>query len=395
MGTMNKHQLFLASALVALFGACNADFESKPCPADSVPDNDSGVCRRCETGTVPDLTTGQCKACDSGYAPDASGQCAPAAAAGSGGSGGSRGKGGQGGSMPGLGGSGGSGMMGGAGRGGGGTVDTGTAHVRIVHLSPDAGPLNVCARRRSAGMNAPFDISVYTSIAYKTMTQYVDVPAGDLDIRLVEAGAACSGVSVAPDNVALDALAPGQFAMLSLAGLRTPAAAGGVPEGQSLASRLFLDPAPTEGAKKTEHWVRFTVFSVKTPTLDVGEYLNDFYESTETFTKGWEPASYGYVATPKQDAHPYGYRTFFLSEDFRSSVGISLSPATSTSRPDKKFPFFEELIDVDHFGNSFGDEYDMFTIGQYASLSNLSILLCQNPGTGPAISCKEYQPSSP
>lgn len=364
------------SLLFTLVVACDPEFTSKPCPAGQVPDNAAGVCRPCEAGTAPDLKTGQCKACEAGFAPDASRQCAPSTQnpAGSGGSGGAGGMSGQAGMVPGgSGGSSGSGE--GIGGSGGAPIDSGTAHLRIVHLSPDAGPLNVCARRHSTDAAAPFDLTLQSSISYKAMTAYLDVPAGPLDLRLVQVGDSCGGTPVTPDNVGLEPLEVGQFAMLSLAGLRTPSAVGGVPAEQVLGARLFSDPAPTEGQGDLVPWVRFIVFSIKTPPLDAGEYEN--YMDEEYFSKAWSSASYGVAATPEALPQAHGYRSFDLNYSTGTVIGVSVAPETSTTRPDALLPFFNDLADEN---SSVGDKYDLFVIGQYAGLSALSALFCRKPG---------------
>lgn len=370
--------------LFTLAVACGPEFTSDPCPAGHVPDNAAGVCRLCEGGTVPDLKTGQCKPCEAGSSVNASRQCEPSSQNPSGmGGGGSGGSGGQGGTMPG----GGGGTAGsGAAGAGGAPVGTGTAHLRIVHLSPDAGPLNVCARRHTEDASAPFDLTVRSSLAYKTMTAYADVPAGRLDVRLVQVGDSCGGAPVASDSVNLDPLADGQYAMLSLAGLRTPSAAGGVPAEQALGTRLFFDPAPAEGQSDPVPWVRFIVFSVKTPPLDAGEY-EDFM-AAKSFRKAWSNASYGYAATPEASPQAHGYRSFILNDDTQTSIGMSVAPETSTtSRPDAVLPYFPELT---NYGGGAGGKFDLFTIGEYAGLPALSVLFCRKPGADTEAVCKEY-----
>jgi hypothetical protein len=269
---------------------------------------------------------------------------------------------------------GGSGSGGGIGGSGGAPVDSGTAHLRIVHLSPDAGSLNVCARRHSTDAAAPFDLTLQSSISYKTMTAYLDVPAGPLDLRLVQVGDSCGGTPVTPDNVSLEPLEVGQFAMLSLAGLRTPSAVGGVPADQVLGARLFSDPGPTEGQGELVPWVRFIVCSIKTPPLDAGGYETYM---VGLFFKAWSNASYGVAATPEASPQAHGYRSFALNYDTQTVIGVSVAPETSTTtRPDALLPVFNDLV---NYGGGFGGKFDLFIIGQYAGLSALSALFCRKP----------------
>jgi hypothetical protein len=276
---------------------------------------------------------------------------------------------------------GGGGSAGGIGGSGGAPIDTGTAHLRIIHLSPDAGPLTICARRHTDDQSAPFDITVQAGLGYKSATPYTEVPAGKLDVRLVEAGASCQSEPVIPGTVTLDELAAEQRAMLTLAGLRTP---GSLPAVQALRPRLFLDPGPQD--KNVFPWVRFTVFSINTPSLDVGFYGSSFDDGTTYFIKAWEPASYGAVAIPKNETQVHGYRGLALSDDGRESIGLSVSPANSALRPDKSMPYLEALSDL----NQYGSKYDLFTIGQYSGLQSITVLLCGNPGGGQTATCSEY-----
>jgi hypothetical protein len=146
-----------------------------------------------------------------------------------------------------------------------------------------------------------------------------------------------------------------------------------VPADQVLGARLFSDPAPAEGQGELVPWVRFIVFSIKTPPLDAGEYEN--YLEGPLFFKAWSNASYGVAATPEASPQAHGYRSFALNYDTQRVIGVSVAPETSTTtRPDELLPF-----DLANYGGGFGGKFDLLIIGQYAGLSALSALFCRKP----------------
>ncbi len=138
VGTMATFSRLYPSLFALSLGfSCSAEFESKPCPAGHVPDNEQGVCVPCEGGTVPDRATGRCIACEAGFEADANWQCVPLNQnpAGSGG--------GAGGPVAGTGGSGAAGQGG----GGGASGASGGAAAPLPDVL-SAGGAHTCARNQ-------------------------------------------------------------------------------------------------------------------------------------------------------------------------------------------------------------------------------------------------------
>jgi len=61
-----------------------------------------------------------------------------------------------------------------------------TARLRVVHASPDAPAVDICADGSLAFANATFPAA----------TDYAELPAGTYDVRVVAAGAGCDDLAV-------------------------------------------------------------------------------------------------------------------------------------------------------------------------------------------------------
>lgn len=117
------------------------------------------------------------------------------------------------------------------------------ARLRVVHASPDAPPVDVCANGTVAFANA----------AFADATAYAAVPAGTYDVRVVAAGAGCGSAGVIN-------------AQLPLAG-GTDTTVVAVNTLSNIEPLVLTDDnsAPTAGKAK----VRFVHASPDAPTVDI------------------------------------------------------------------------------------------------------------------------------
>jgi hypothetical protein len=374
--------LFSVPLLVPLAVACSGEFKLRACPAGQVPDDAKEQCVPCEAGTVAAPELGKCVACPTGQVPDASGErCVPSTTAGAGGGGGTGGNGGQGGTGPGTGGTGGTGGAGGAGGGGGAPIDPGTAHLRVVHLSTDAGNLKLCARSRALGPSAPFDRVIQPSIAYTSMSAYVDVPAAQLDYRFVTPTASCDAAGLAPDVTSLDAVSKDEYATLVIAGLRNPGVVGGVPPEQALKAYLLLEPKPFAGTELVVE-ARLASFAIKSPSIDVGAYVDS--PPDYGFIPTWAPVQYGLVATSLQAAYsrPYSYRLYGLG--FDEVLGIDETPGGPTK------PGLIMFGGPQYFDESATARVNLFLSGVYnGAIASIELITCVDNKPTEAPTCQK------
>jgi hypothetical protein len=137
------------------------------------------------------------------------------------------------------------GGSGGSGTGGGGLA-TGRALLRLAHLSPDAGNLDLCVRTTGtpgwpAGMEFR-PLGQAAGLGYPGVSNYIEVPAGAaIDIRAAAGGSDCT----TPNKVAdLDNVGPfvdGKFYTVAMIGLRVGGTAS-----QALALSVFKDDVASD-----------------------------------------------------------------------------------------------------------------------------------------------------
>lgn len=382
---MKTKHLSLLPLLFPLAVACSGEFKLRACPAGQVPDDAKEGCIPCETGTVANPEVGKCVACPTGQTSDLGGaQCVPSnlAGAGGGGTGGSSGQAGMGPGAGGTGGTIGAGGTGGAGGGSGGApVDPGTAHLRVVHLSTDAGNLKLCARSRALGPSAPFDRVIQPSIDYARMSAYVDVPAAQLDYRFVGPTASCDAAGLAPDVTSLDAVSKDEYATLVIAGLRNPGVVGGVPPEQALKGYLLLEPKPFAGTELVVE-ARLASFAIKSPPIDVGAYLD--FPPDFGFFPSWAPVQYGLVATSLQAAYsrPYSYRLYGLG--FDEVLGIDETPGGPTK------PGLIMFGGPQYFDESATARVNLFLSGVYnGAIASVELITCVDNKPTEAPTCQK------
>lgn len=173
-----------------------------------------------------------------------------------------------------------------------------TARVRVAHLSPDAPAVDFClAAHATTTFSGPvLEAAGNTAgLAYSTITEYLSVPAGQYDVRLVAPGATDCSTSLAglPDTTSLPTLAAG--------GSFTVAATGDVTKAgndPSFTLQAFVDEATVAAGMAS---VRFIHASPGTPAVDVG------LVSGSTFTPVFKDVSFGQVAAAGGGIDANGY----------------------------------------------------------------------------------------
>jgi|GEM_PF-2070583 len=81
-------------------------------------------------------------------------------------------------------------------------VAAGTASVRAVHASPDAGPVDIYVYAQGASIPSTPTVS---NAAYGNITSYLSVPAGSYTVAVFAAGSPSSGTPVASESVTVAA----------------------------------------------------------------------------------------------------------------------------------------------------------------------------------------------
>jgi hypothetical protein len=157
----------------------------------------------------------------------------------------------------------------------------GDAMVRVLHASPDAGPVDVYVNSTTTPAIEDF--------AFATLTGYLNLPAGAHDFRVCAADSDASVDANCPiiaNDVALDA-----GGMYTVAAIGFAADPGASETGNGITANILVDSAPNTDAAA---WVRVVHYSPDTPAVDV--LLED---GTPT---GIEDLAYpnntGYVALP-------------------------------------------------------------------------------------------------
>jgi hypothetical protein len=139
------------------------------------------------------------------------------------------------------------------------------AYLRVAHLSPDAPPVDICVAAHGSGN---FSGPVFAAagapkgLAYANVTKYLDVPAAQLDVRIVAPDAPDCSKSLAglPDYTNLPALPAGAHVTVAAEG---EVAAGDVPFGL----HAYIDEASVDADKAR---LRFVHASPGTGAVDVG-----------------------------------------------------------------------------------------------------------------------------
>ncbi|MFT3694560.1 MAG: DUF4397 domain-containing protein [Kofleriaceae bacterium] len=143
---------------------------------------------------------------------------------------------------------------------------TGTAHVRVAHLSPDAPAVDFCvASHGTNDFTGPIltQNGHLTGLPYANATKYFDLPADQYDVRIVAPNAPDCGTALGglPDATNLPALADGVSATIAAEGL----VAFGSPQAFTL--KAYVDDTTVDA---TMAKLRFIHASPGTPAVDVG-----------------------------------------------------------------------------------------------------------------------------
>jgi len=140
------------------------------------------------------------------------------------------------------------------------------AHVRIAHLSPDTPPVDVCL---AAGGTAAYGKPLFrtlgaTGLAYPQVTTYVDLPAGNWDVRVVHAISGTCATPAIPDTTNLAVPADLTATVTAIGDLEPAGAAAGDP---ILHLAVFADDTTVDSGQIK---LRFIHASPGTPMVDVG-----------------------------------------------------------------------------------------------------------------------------
>ncbi len=260
----------------------------------------------------------------------------------------------------------------------------GAAQVRVAHMSPDAGPLKVCARKHDdCNPGAPFDIVVTESINYKQVAGYAGLPSGELDLRLVLSGASCENVGLI-DDVAKDiTLTDGEKDTLVVRGALRADSIAGLPVEHKLGFTLAKDEIPA--SVTPDHTaVRFMNAAIKAPPVDVGIYFDGVNCPKSTFYIPWKPSnSFGVMAVDLYS--PSNVVEVYTGQSQCSSRSFAIAPY-----PSQTFPEVTTSEINSYLANSF---HTFFLIGTSLSgdYTDLEIAICAEPymplPSSQAISC--------
>ena len=157
------------------------------------------------------------------------------------------------------------------------------ARVRVAHLSPDAPAVDVCITQSGAPYPAQPLLASFGSragLAYTQVTNYLELPAGAYDVRIVLASETTCATNAVPDTNGVT-LTAGLTATIGAIGTLAGAPA--------FRLGVFADVA-TVGAGKGK--LRFVHASPGTPAVDVG--VKDAHGN---FTKLFSNVSFGNVGT--------------------------------------------------------------------------------------------------
>lgn len=227
------------------------------------------------------------------------------------------------------------------------------ASVRIAHLSPDAPPVDVCITRSGTPYPAEpllASLGSRAGLEYPQITNYLDLPAGSYDVRIVLASETTCVKNAVPDTIGVGVTA----------GLTATVAAIGVidrsgPAANDPAFRLavFADAATTTPGKGK---LRFVHASPGTPAVDVG------LGAGHGFTRVFSNVSFGNVGT----SGALDAEGFIETDPFTSPVSARLAGGST------------DALTIPNVSLPAGAIATAFAIGnKTGSLTNpLRVLLC-------------------
>lgn len=226
----------------------------------------------------------------------------------------------------------------------------GTIRVRVAHLSPNAPAVDFCVRPMGAasfGMPVLRGLGLNDGLAFPRVTAYLDLPAGQYQVRLVAPGSANCDTSLAGlPEYNLPALSAGATATVAAVGL--VGAMG--PTGFNLVP--VVDDATAPGAMETK--IRFVHASPGTPAVDIGVLAMDMFTAIPQFSN---------VAFPNASA---------MSVTVPSATVTVAARATGTTPMAGQYP-----LQLDNLALPAGRSVTVFAVGQLTSDQKpLAALVC-------------------
>ncbi len=166
------------------------------------------------------------------------------------------------------------------------SVQTGDAHVRVAHLSPDAPSVDFCvAPHGDTAFIGPILATngLATGLSYGSATKYFDLAADTYDVRLVAPGSADCSTSLGglADFTDLPSLSPGDSVTLAAEGLAMIGSA------TPLHIAAYVDETQVDSGQAK---LRFIHASPGTPAVDVG------VGGGAVFTSVFTDVAYGDIA---------------------------------------------------------------------------------------------------
>jgi len=219
------------------------------------------------------------------------------------------------------------------------------ARVRVAHLSPDAPAVDVCIAKAGGQYPAEPLLASFGSragLAYSQVTNYLELPAGAYDVRIVAASETTCANKAVPDTNGVTVTA----------GLT--ATIGAIDMLSELRLRVFADAAtPTAGKGK----LRFIHASPGTPSVDVGI----------------------------KDAHG-NFTKLFANVAFASDAGyVEAEPLTATVAA-RRVNNSIDLLAIPGVSLAAGDIKTAIAIGTVTSAhAPLSVLLCTDTATSSSL----------
>jgi hypothetical protein len=216
--------------------------------------------------------------------------------------------------------------------------------VRVAHLSPDAPAVDFCvAPVGTTDFIGPVLASIGNplGIEYTKVTKYLEVPAGQYDVRLTLPNSADCSRMLLPDITGLPALPGGSYVTLAATGLITHDGSGA-----EFSLRPYVDDLSTSA---TQGKLTFVHASPGTPAVDVG-------------TSG------GIYFTP-----------VFSNVEYGGSDSISLSPFENVELSARASGTASDVIAIKGAALPAGASLTAFAIGQLTSDSKpLGVLICKD-----------------
>jgi hypothetical protein len=154
--------------------------------------------------------------------------------------------------------------------------------VRVVHVSPDAPPVDFCVTPQGGSAIGPVlkGLGKTAGLAYPSATPYVELPEGTYSARIVAPNAADCSTALAglPDVTGIQVASNGVYTVAAT-GMLSPT--GGQ---EAFAVKLYADDLTVDAAKNS---LRFIHASPGTPAVDVG------VGSGNAFTPVWTNVAFG------------------------------------------------------------------------------------------------------